>query len=54
MQSTRALLCLGSWSRLGLVRISDVKVGVSYPELEGEEDDGDVEDGWDKMDFEDL
>lgn len=39
---TRALLYLGSWSLLGLVKDKDVK-----PDLEGEEQE--LEEGWDDL-----
>ena len=37
--STRALMCLGAWSRLGLVREADIKAAASLPDVVGEEDD---------------
>ncbi|KAG5634133.1 hypothetical protein H0H81_003202, partial [Sphagnurus paluster] len=42
VQSTRALLCLGTWSLMGFVQDSDVKAGVILPEVE-EENENDVE-----------
>lgn len=48
VQSTRALLCLGTWSLMGFVQDSDVKAGVILPEVE-EENENDVEEGWDKI-----
>ena len=33
--STRALICLGSWSLLGLVRDEDVKAVMDLDEIEG-------------------
>lgn len=48
-QSTRALLCLGCWSLLGLVKDSDVMPVARLPDLEGEE--GDLEDGWTFAEF---
>jgi hypothetical protein len=38
IQSTRALLCLGAWCQLGLVKGSDVKAALG-DELVGEEED---------------
>ena len=39
---------------MGFVRNSDVKIGVSRAEIEMEEDDEDVKEGWDKFDIGDL
>ena len=40
-QTTRAVICLGAWSRLGLVKDDDVKaVTAQTDDLEDEEDDG--------------
>jgi hypothetical protein len=36
-QSTRALLCLGYWSKLGYVTLEDLKVGASLPDVKGDE-----------------
>ena len=36
-QSTRALLCLGYWSKLGFVGLEDLKVGASLPDAKDEE-----------------
>jgi hypothetical protein len=47
VQSTRALLCIGNWSLLGLVKAADIKRAVSCTEIEEEECDEDVEEGWD-------
>ena len=36
-QSTRALMCLGYWSKLGFVTLEDLKAGASLPDVkEGE------------------
>jgi hAT family C-terminal dimerisation region len=35
VSSTRALLCLGSWSLIGLVRDDDVKAVASLDEIQG-------------------
>ena len=35
MASTHALLCLGSWSHLGLVRDEDLEAVVNLNEVEG-------------------
>ena len=39
---------------MGFVQDSDVKIGVSCAEIKTEEDDEDVEEGWDKFDIGDL
>ena len=39
VQSTRALLCLGTWSLMGYVRDSDIKATAVLPEVDGEEDE---------------
>ena len=44
-QSIRALICLGSWSLLGLVKDNDIFAVTSAAEVEGEEEE--LEDGWD-------
>ena len=31
-QSTRALMCLGYWSKVGLVSLEDLKAGASLPD----------------------
>jgi hypothetical protein len=46
-QSTRALMCLGNWSRLGYVRDKDVLAVTMKPDLEGDEED--LPDGWDAI-----
>ena len=32
-------MCLGDWSRLGLVQEADIKAAASLPDIVGEEDD---------------
>ena len=39
VQSTRALLCLGGWSKMGLVHDDDMKSAAVLPEVDGEEDE---------------
>lgn len=51
-QSTRALLCLGSWSHYGklFIKDKDVLVAVNLPDImEGEEED--LEEGWDAIEI---
>ncbi|KIK02052.1 hypothetical protein K443DRAFT_97641 [Laccaria amethystina LaAM-08-1] len=43
--STRALMCLGAWSRLGLVHDADIKAAAILPDVVGEEDE--LKFGWD-------
>lgn len=45
--STRALLCLGQWSRLDLVRDNDLEFVAKFPEIEGDGTDGEFDEGWD-------
>jgi hypothetical protein len=47
-QSTWALICLGSWSLLGLVKDSDVLAVGTLDEVEGDEEP-ELEDGWDHI-----
>ncbi len=47
-QTTRSLLCLQSWSPLGLIKHSDVIVTAKLAEIEGD-DDVELEDGWDDI-----
>jgi len=39
VQSTRALLCLEVWSKMGYVKDIDLKSAASLPEVDGEEDE---------------
>jgi hypothetical protein len=52
VQSTRALLCLGNWSMLNLIKSDDVKKISSLPDIEGE--DKALEDGWDRITVDDA
>ncbi|KAG1794287.1 uncharacterized protein BJ212DRAFT_1413084, partial [Suillus subaureus] len=47
-QSTHALLGLGSWSTLNLVKTEDVIKVSNMPDANGEEEE--FEDGWDCID----
>ena len=47
MQSTRALLCLGAWSKWGLVKDKDVMRAAKLPEVEGCEAELDLD--WDHV-----
>jgi hypothetical protein len=47
-QSTWALICLGSWSLLGLVKDSDVMAVTVLPEVE-EDEEPELEKGWDHI-----
>ncbi|KAL1937246.1 hypothetical protein VTO73DRAFT_13915 [Trametes versicolor] len=46
--SIRAILCLGEWSLLNLVKDEDISAEVKVPGLEGEED-VELENGWDSI-----
>jgi hypothetical protein len=47
VQSTRALLCLGGWSKMGLVEDDDVKSAARLPEVDGEEEELSLD--WDAL-----
>jgi hypothetical protein len=47
VQSTRALMCVGAWSKLGFVKDKDVIVATRLPEIEGDEEDLDM--NWDNI-----
>lgn len=49
-QSTRALICLGSWSVKGLVKDSDALAVGSLPDVEGDEE-LELGVGWDCIDM---
>ena len=50
VQSTRALMSLGIWSKLGFVTDSDIKATVIVlPELRAEEDEDDLKITWDRI-----
>ncbi|KIK11652.1 hypothetical protein PISMIDRAFT_122341, partial [Pisolithus microcarpus 441] len=44
-QSTHALLCLGYWSSMGLVKMGDIEKVSKLPDVDGNEED--LEDNWD-------
>ncbi|KIK32731.1 hypothetical protein CY34DRAFT_27167 [Suillus luteus UH-Slu-Lm8-n1] len=46
-QSTRALLCVGLWSQLGLVKDKDISAVASLPEADA--DDEALDNGWDSI-----
>jgi hypothetical protein len=46
-ESTRALLCIGDWSRRGLVKDIDIKAAALLPDVSGEELP--PENGWDNI-----
>ena len=47
VQSTRALMCVGVWSKLGYVEDEDVKSVTIQAEVDGEEQP--LEEGWDAI-----
>ena len=49
-QSIRALICLGAWSKIGLVKDSDVLKVSAMPDIAGQ---GEMvlEDGWDAIEL---
>ena len=48
-QTTRCLLCLGSWSPIGLIKDTDIRASATLPELDGEEPDVEMPVGWDNI-----
>jgi hypothetical protein len=48
-QTTHCLLCLGSWSLIGLLKDSDPKATTMLPEVEGDDSDLEMESGWDEV-----
>jgi hypothetical protein len=46
-QTTRALLCLGSWSLAGMVKDEDVMKVAVLNDVEGDEEE--FEEGWDSI-----
>src|ERR1700694_5571376 len=47
VQSTRALLCLGAWSRMGLVKDKDIMQVAKLPDVKGCEPELDSD--WDRV-----
>jgi hypothetical protein len=47
VQSTRASLCVGLWSSIGLVKDGDIKMFVGTQDIVGEEDD--LPEDWDAI-----
>ena len=47
VQSTRALLCVGVWSKLGYIKDEDVKVAAVLPEVNGVEEE--LAEDWDSI-----
>jgi hypothetical protein len=46
-ETTRALLCLGDWSKRGFVKDADLKAAALLPDISGEEPP--LASGWDKI-----
>ena len=46
-QSIRALMCLGGWSRLGLVKDKDIFAVTTFVEIEDDEEA--LDEGWDAI-----
>ena len=47
-QTTQAVLCLGAWSLMGMVKDEDVMKIAVLDDVEGEEEE-EEEDGWDSI-----
>ena len=45
VESTRALMCLGAWSRLDLVKSEDILAAAKLPDVKP--GDGEIYDDWD-------
>lgn len=49
-QTTRALLCVGEWSRLDLIHAEDLNAAATLPDIDEEEESDDiVQEGWDRI-----
>ncbi|KAL1941326.1 hypothetical protein VTO73DRAFT_7143 [Trametes versicolor] len=48
-QTTRAVLCVGDWSRLDLIKTDDVCSVTAMPDVKGDESDYEMEDGWERI-----
>ncbi|OJT15390.1 Zinc finger BED domain-containing protein RICESLEEPER 3 [Trametes pubescens] len=52
-QTTRALLCLKSWTQACLVKQTDAKKAAQMSDVEGDGSDVEMDEGWDRIDLED-
>lgn len=50
-QSTRALLCLNNWTKAGMVKQTDAKKAAQMSDIEDDESDYEMDDGWDNIDL---
>ncbi|TFK82775.1 hATC-domain-containing protein, partial [Polyporus arcularius HHB13444] len=50
-QTTRALMCLGNWSALDLIKDDDALAVAQLEEVEGDASDYEMEEGWDDIDL---
>ena len=48
-QTSRAMLCVGEWSRIGLVRSEDLKSAAALLDVESEEFNYEMKEGWDRI-----
>lgn len=53
-QTTRALLCLGAWSKAGYIKTSDLQKTMQLLELDGDASDFEMEEGWDAIDVDSI
>ena len=53
-QTTQAILCLGAWSVLNLVNPNDASAVARLPEIDGDESDYEMEEGWDAINVSSL
>jgi hypothetical protein len=54
VQSTRALMCLGVWSRLGYVNDSDIEAVIALPGVPANEKEEALPVGWDAIDVDSI
>ena len=48
VQSTHALMCVGEWSSMGLVKDSNLTVAATLPDIDSEDED--LGNDWDAID----
>lgn len=48
-QTTRAVMCVGDWSRLGLIKTEDVRSVTAMPEVDEDGSDYEMEAGWERI-----
>ena len=51
VQTTRAVMCVGSWSLAGYVKSADAKKVAQLDDIDSEGSDYKMEQGWDRIDI---